>query len=131
MKKFLLDVVNWTWCFPQTLVGFIVKCVTKGKKREVNIGDKTYTVYDCNIKGGSVSLGKYILLSEGHAYSRSTIKHEFGHQLQSYMLGWLYLLVVGLPSIIWCNCFKEYRQRTNTDYCSVFPENWADKLGGV
>ena len=131
MKKFLLDVVNWTWCFPQTLVGFIVKCITKGKKREVDIGDKRYTVYDCNLKSGSVSLGKYILLGKGHTYSRSTIKHEFGHQLQSYMLGWLYLLVVGIPSVIWCNCFQQYRARTNTDYCSVFPENWANKLGGV
>lgn len=131
MKQVLLDIVNWTWCFPQTLVGFIVKCVTKGKKREVYIGEKAYTVYDCKLKGDSVSLGKYILLGEWHTYNYETIKHEYGHQLQSYMLGWLYLAVVGLPSFIWCNCFKEYRQRTSKDYYSVFPENWADKLGGI
>lgn len=131
MKQFLLDFVNWTWCFPQTLVGFIVKCVKKGKKRKVDIDGKTYTVYDCKLKSDSVSLGKYILLGEGHTYSLDTIKHEYGHQLQSYMLSWMYLLVVGLPSFIWCNCFKQYRAKHNKSYFSVFPENWANKLGGV
>lgn len=34
--------------------------------------------------------------------SEKTIKHEYGHQLQSYILGPLYLLIIGLPSGLWC-----------------------------
>ena len=43
------------------------------------------------------------------------------------MLGPLYLIVVGLPSLIhniFCNCKKH-----NHDYYDVYPERWANKLG--
>ena len=131
MKQFLLDFVNWTWCFPQTLVGFIVKCVTKGKKRKVDIGGKTYTVYDCKLKGGSVSLGKYILLGEGHTYSLDTIKHEYGHYRDSLRFGWLYLFVIGIPSFCWCQYYKKNNKKIQIAYYDIWTERRADKLGSV
>ena len=57
-------------------------------------------------------------------------KHELGHRTQSRMLGPLYLLVVGIPSAILCTVarFSPYISRT---YDEHFPENWANRLGGV
>ena len=51
---------------------------------------------------GSVTFCKdYIFLSKKAWHKDHTIKHEYGHTIQSKWLGWLYLLVIGLPSIIW------------------------------
>jgi len=77
----------------------------------------------------SLSMGMYIFLSRD-ADDR-VLKHEYGHCIQSEILGPLYLIAVGIPSLIWCNCkpvSKKWKcgQRS---YYSVYPENWADSLG--
>lgn len=58
-------------------------------------------------------------------------RHEYGHTLQSLLLGPLYLLVIGLPSFLWCQLpfFQERRKRRHISYYSFFPERWADALG--
>lgn len=122
MKKLLLTLLDWTWCLPQTLVGAILKIVTKARK----VGDH----YEYNLKG-SVSLGRFIFLYPAHWNNAKKLKHEQGHTKQSYILGWLYLLVIGLPSFIWANCFGWYRRKYKVSYYSFYPEKWANKLGGV
>lgn len=50
---------------------------------------------------GSVTFCKdFIFLSKIAQHSDSTIKHEYGHTIQSKYLGWLYLIIIGLPSIV-------------------------------
>lgn len=115
---------TWIWCFPQMLAGAIFKKISKARKS----GD--YYVIS-NKYGGSVSLGTYVFICEGHLYDEMVLKHEQGHSKQSYILGWLYLPLVGLPSLIWCKCFYEYRVKHGVSYYAVYPEKWADKLGGV
>lgn len=119
MKQLLL----WLWCFPQNLVGFIVKLVTRAKRR----GDH----YEFNIKVGSVSLGEYIFLCPNHWDKEETLRHEQGHRTQSRMLGWLYGFVIALPSLIWAGCFGEYRKRKKRSYYSFYTEAWADKIAGI
>ena len=79
---------------------------------------------------GGISLSVFIFVHSGEKDDIRTVKHEYGHTRQSLFLGWLYLLVVGLPSIIraviW-NTFKLDSKR----YYRGFPENWADRLGRV
>ena len=127
MKGLLINLLLYTWCLPQTLLGFIVKTITK---KELIMVTNGAAFYEAKINGG-VSLGKYILLSKSCAKSSYTINHEYGHFKQSLMLGPLYLFVIGLPSIIWCNCFGKYRTKHNISYYSFYTEKWADKLGGV
>ena len=119
MNKFQL----WTWCFPQMLLGFLVKIFTKARK----VGDH----YEWDIEVGSLSLGEYIFLCPGHYGDEETLKHEFGHTIQSRRLGWLYLLVIALPSITWAGCFGWLREKYGISYYSFYTEKWADKLGGV
>lgn len=131
IKKVLLEILLWTWCLPQTLLGLVVKLIYKGKPYSVTYFDKIYHCYNFKNKSGSISLGKYILLCNAHKNNIRVIKHEYGHFKQSLMLGWLYLVVIGLPSFVWANWFSTYRLKHNISYYSFFPEKWADKLGGV
>ena len=119
MRVFLI----WLWCFPQMLAGFLLRIVTRAKKS----GDH----YEYNIRGGSVSLGEYIFLSPQNKDDERVLRHEKGHTKQSRMLGWLYLLVIGLPSFIWFTFFKRYRAKHNKDYYSFYTERWADRLAGI
>ena len=79
-------------------------------------------------------LGRYIFV--GEPVSRRIIKHEIGHSRQSRLLGPLYLLIIGLPSLclyLWDRRMHkgweaEERERW---YYGKWPESWADRLGGV
>lgn len=121
--KVCKKVFVWVWCFPQMLAGLILKIVTRARKA----GDH----YEYNINGGSISLGAYVFLCPSHWNDETTLKHEKGHTRQSLMLGWLYLLIIGLPSIIWARCFGWYREKYNVSYYAFYTEKQADKLGGV
>lgn len=122
MKKLLLGLINWTWCFPQMLLGLLVKIFTKAKKQ-----GEYYAWNEC----GSMSLGTYIFLAKAHQGDEETLKHEKGHTKQSYILGWFYLLVIGLPSLIWSNCFWKYRRKHNISYYAFYTESWANKLMSI
>lgn len=113
----------WIWCFPQMLLGLILKICTNARKRD--------GYYEYDIKSGSISLGEYIFLCPSHWNDETVLKHEQGHAKQSLKLGWLYLLVIGLPSFIWANCFAKFREKHNISYYDFYTEKWADQLGGV
>lgn len=124
IKKILLFI----WCLPQQLVSFIVRLFVKVYTKSTY---KDCVVYECNIKGGSLSMGNMIFLHEAHWGDENIIKHEYGHYEQSIRLGWFSLLVITIPSMIWAGCFKKYREKHNVSYYSFYTESWANKLGGV
>ena len=116
-----MKILTAIWCAPQLLVGLIVKFIFKAKKDDRGL-------YIWNL-GYGLSLDQFIFVDKDA--SEDTIKHEQGHTKQSRILGPVYLLVIGLPSFIWCHLFEKYRQKNNISYYSFYPEKWADKLGGV
>lgn len=127
-----LNFIKATWGLPQNTLGAIVKKVCKATPITIY---KDATVYSWRVAGG-MSLGKYIFVPFEKIYPNSPsqmryIKHEYGHTVQSKYLGWFYLLVIGLPSLIWAQCFGEYRQKTGKSYYYFYTEKWADRLGGV
>ena len=129
-----MNFIKAIWELPQNILGAIVK---KACKARYCLTYKDATIYTWNICGG-MSLGKYIFvpfereqLRVGDAFQEHYIKHEYGHTLQSKYLGWLYLLVIGLPSLIWAQCFEWYWSREGKSYYDFYPEKWANKLGGV
>lgn len=137
----LQNFIRATWELPQNILGAIVKKAFKTCFDGRYLDAKVYT---WNQNGG-MSLGKYIFVpfttgtkvvnglleSDPTPYQLNFIKHEYGHTLQSKYLGWFYLLVIGLPSFIWANCFEKYRIRTKTSYDDFYTERWANKLGGA
>lgn len=119
MKKVLF----YIWELPQNLLGLLLRLFYKGTDSEYE-GAKVRM--SPRMRGG-ISLGKYIIVSEDANYG--TVMHEYGHCRQSKYLGWLYLLVIGLPSILhaWlCDCEKR-----GHSYYDFYTEKGADKLGGV
>lgn len=110
----------WIWCFPQMLAGWLVKLFTRARR----VGDH----YEYRVKHGSVTFGEYIFLSPDHWDDKEVLRHERGHVKQSRMLGWLYLFVIGIPSIVWAGCFANYRRKNNIDYYEFYTEQWANKL---
>ena len=114
---------KWIWCFPQNLLGFLVKIITRARK----VGDH----YEYDLENGSVSLGKYVFLCPSHWDDEEVLKHEKGHQIQSEKLGWFYLLAIGIPSFIWAGCFRGFRKKYGISYYSFYTERWANELGGV
>lgn len=123
IEKILKVIFTWIWCFPQMLIGLIIRIATRAEHH----GDH----YRYNYKHGSVTLGTYIFLCPSHWNDEETLKHEQGHTKQSYILGWLYLIVIGLPSLIWCCCFEGYRRKHNKSYYDFYTEKTANILGGV
>ena len=61
---------------------------------------KQATVIPC-VMQGAITLGNYVFVGLNSEY-RLTVKHELGHTIQSKILGPLYLIVIGIPSIIYC-----------------------------
>ena len=128
-KNFIMSI----WQLPQHIVGLIVKKVSKATPYTTY---KDANVYFWNISGG-LSLGKYIFVPNHNNINitekrmQQMIKHEYGHTIQSRYLGWLYLIIIGLPSLIWAGCFQWYRDKTGTSYYDFYTESSADFLGGV
>lgn len=126
MKKILLTI----WQLPQVLVGLFLLILYK-KSSKIVYKDDYVNVYFCTIPGG-ISLGTIILINK-YMCTKNTIKHELGHAKQSRYLGWLYLIIIGLPSIIhaWLNNYIKCCDNKPTGYYHFYTEKWADKLGNV
>lgn len=128
MKKIILFI----WQLPQNFLGLLVILFTHVKQRfHISTSIK---FYHSNINNFGVSLGNFIVL--GGYYESNDLKHEFGHHKQSLYLGWLYLLIIGIPSFlgnIYDRLFHKNWQIINRVrwYYNQPWEKWVDKLGNV
>lgn len=130
--KNLKQALTSLWCLPQNLIGFLVLLYCKATKKIVGTYKGSY-LWD-TADGGSISLGEFRFLSysTNEEYLEKIHLHEYGHTLQSHILGPLYLFVIGIPSILWCNlpvCVN-YRKKNKVSYYSFYTEAWANKLSG-
>lgn len=124
------------WELPQNIVGafyFIIHGVF-AKTFIIDDGD-SFEMYSDKQKG-AVSLGVFrVCKSEYYGNAAQFVKlirmHEKGHRKQSMMLGPLYLIVIGLPSLIWAALHSSVRRLRTVDYYSFYTEKWADRLAGV
>lgn len=95
-----------------------------------------YVAQKFNSNWSGVSLGNYIIFSSHHNADDNSIKHEHGHQKQSSYLGWLYLILIGLPSFVG-NLYDRIAHKKWTIkerikwYYNQPWEKWADELGDV
>lgn len=120
----LVHIFLYIWQLPQNLAGLIYKVIFKGEKRILK--QRSTAFYVAPTMNGGVSLGNYIFLSEKSGLREPVYDHEFGHCIQSRILGPLYLPIVGLCSGLHCMLHK----RTN-NYYDFWTEKWANKLGGI
>lgn len=125
-EEWAIFLALWIWQLPQNLLGLLLVAILRPEDAYDFHGSNVY--YSHRMRGG-ISLGRYIIIrSYQLADGGKTEYHELGHSLQSRMLGWFYLFVVGIPSILWAAWWNEGRNRS---YYSFYTERWADALGGV
>lgn len=134
--KIFLRILTEIWQFPQHIIAYVIILINcKSIKLMVSKDGISHYLVD-HLFDSAISLGNYIFLDSDGNFSYKTIKHEFGHQKQSLMLGPLYLIIIGLPSIIG-NIIdrikhKYFRRHYDPYFYYKQPwEAWADKLGGV
>ena len=135
--KLLTKIRKWTWELPQTLVGACIRIFyTKSILKEEEYGDMKLCLSD-KFPGG-ISLGYYSIIHWNDKTSlksnsmQNTIKHEcLGHGTQSKWLGPLYLIIIGIPSILWAWAYGKIVPTTKNGYYKFYTEKSADKLAGV
>lgn len=131
------NLILYIWQLPQNLLGYILILWYKPERMyEMENGIQIH--YSMKMHGG-ISLGKYCIVNTGHyrktleeSLRRNTVRHEsVGHTTQSRMLGWLYLVVIGLPSILWVLARRIEYIHDKYDYSWFYTEKWADKIAGI
>ena len=134
MNSKIKNIAEWIWQLPQNLCGIAWRRIKKdsiiaevGNSIASSVNAKVYLMK----AGGGVTLGKYIFISQTYQDQSKVIKHECGHVKQSKMLGPLYLIIIGIPSLLhcWYNdfvdcCWKDGKYH----YEHFYTEKWADKL---
>ena len=125
MKKRSYTILQWTWGLPQTLIGSAVYLVHR-KDSHRSYRGACLTEWD---RDAGLSLGKFIFVPKGE--KEPLIDHEYGHTLQSLILGPAYLLLIGAPSLAWKNIpfFIKRRKKTGKSYYSPAFEKTANRLG--
>lgn len=130
-EKSMKNILLWIWQLPQNLLGVIVLLFNKVlgciKVRTIDSIDYYYVKH---VNNCGVSLGNYIFLDSDRCITENAVHHEWGHQKQSLKYGWLYLLIIGLPSAIG-NIYYRLAHKDNIWYYSQWWERTADELGGV
>lgn len=125
------------WEAPQTALGVALLGAEAARKRIVHIEVEDGRLV-VESTGTGVSLGHVVFWSQAdsrwHRLDLRNRAHELGHAEQSRMLGWLYLSAVGVPSTAraaYAFIYREVTGRRWQGYYDGYPENWADRLGGV
>jgi len=132
IKSFLFYLTQFTWGLPQNLAGGIAYLLLgrKYKQERFHYGFITYVAAK---NFGGVSLGLFIFINpdKKEDWLHDTRIHEYGHTIQSLLLGPLYFLVVGIASPIWCNFppLVKYRKENNISYYKLYCEGWANLWG--
>lgn len=128
MKILLFRVVQCTWGILQTIGGVLIFLIHAGCKHEIYRG-----CVNTHWKShAGLSLGLFIFTPAEDDRMYSEIRtHEYGHTFQSLILGPLYLLVVGVISIIWADLphYRRLRAEKHLPYTACFVEKNASWFG--
>lgn len=140
MLKYIYILIQLTWGFLQSLLGFILFII--------NINQKHYFYHGAIITKwqtrSSISLGLFVFVTQEPYFTdkfkneftkeelaNRLLVHEYGHTIQSLILGPLYLIIMGIPSTIWgfSPSLNKKRKEKQISYFSFFTEKWANHLG--
>jgi len=129
MKRFFYVLWQWLWGLPQNLVGLVIY-LRYVRCPHFHYQGATVTVWP--VRSGSMSMGQFLFLHPTWTPDQqSLLAHEYGHTIQSLLLGPLYLLIIGLPSVVWAGlpAFRKLRAQKKVPYSALYTEKWADHNG--
>lgn len=125
--KMMYILWQWTWGILQTLLGFLVFLW--------HIKNKHYSYYGAIVteweSKSSVSLGCFVFVTKGPYFADKLpdipvneslsrlLVHEYGHTIQSLILGPLYLIAMGIPSTLWGFLPSAAKKRKTKKLCPM------------
>lgn len=138
MRKILYTIWQCTWGVVQTLLGGII-FLKHIRCKHYNYHGAIVTQWGAK---ASMSLGLFVFVSAEPYFANKfagemsadecaarLLVHEYGHTIQSLILGPLYLPVIGIPSTWWGFVSAKKRNEKQLPYGSFFTERWANRLG--
>ncbi len=142
--KIIFEILLIIWQIPQLLISLIPLSIfffTKKINRVEHYKSSFLLFINLNENVGAFCYGKFIFIRDGMSAKdqNEVSRHEYGHSIQSMILGPFYIFAVIVPSIF--RFVKYYKMALKAgskndydniwaDYYKGYPEDWADKLGG-
>lgn len=138
IKRIVYLLIQWTWGLPQNLLAAILYVVlyhrcqhSKFRQACVTLWRHTYSM-GCGmfIFQGDHGYG-HLPKERNEAINHKVLVHEYGHTVQSLILGPLFLPVIALPSLLWAGLpsAQRWRRKHKFSYYQFYTENWANRLG--
>lgn len=122
-----------TYAILQNIAGLVMLAIYKSRGAKSEIFHNAVITYIDKKNFGGVSLGMFIFINKNTTGDRlHDMKiHEYGHTVQSLILGPVWLLVIALPSFIWCGlpALVKMRKEKNVSYYWLYCEGWANLCG--
>lgn len=127
LKQALWVLWQGTWCLPQNLIGLCLYLVHRHNEH-CHFRGALVTAWNYT---GCTSLGCFLFICDRDMQDRPLLVHEYGHTVQSAVLGWLYLPVIALPSMLWfaLPVCRRYRREHHCSYYAFYTERWANSWG--
>ena len=127
-KEFFIEYI---WQLPQNILGSLYKeYISDNIITRVNYDATDYECYLTN-SGGGLTLGRFIFVNQYFKDLSNVILHERGHVKQSRILGPLYLIIIGIPSISWAGLRRLIPALKKINYYWFYTESTANKLMGL
>ena len=127
LKRILFIILQCTWGIIPTLVGaiFFLQMLRYPHKIYRGCIDTRW-----NMRSG-LSLGLFIFTPNEEIQDSEKIRvHEYGHCIQSIVLGPLFV-IIGIISLVWGRApyYEKLRKEKKLPYTSCFVESWASQWG--
>lgn len=140
MRTALYWLIQCTWGLPQTLLGLVLLLLHRH--------DEHFPYHGALVTRwqgrSSMSVGPFVFLTAdpffadkfAGQYTREELSdrllvHEYGHTIQSLVLGPLYLVIIGVGSTVWgwLPSLNRLRHEKQVSYFAFFTERWANRWG--
>lgn len=133
IRKILFYFWQFTYALIQNLIGIGMLIVYKAKGSRSEWYHNALITYIERKNFGGVSLGMFIFINKNKTGDdlHDTKIHEYGHTVQSLILGPVWLFVIALPSMIWCGlpALCRLRREKNISYYWLYCEGWSNLCG--
>jgi hypothetical protein len=125
---------HFSWELPQQLLGFLMGLylLMRGTLNRSDHFFKGVLFIETSSFGTDVGISLGNIVIHGPDTAGALKQHEFGHCIQSRILGPFYLLLIGIPSFMWATALTtgwKYGYFLKADYDAFFIERSATNLG--
>lgn len=138
-KKYIFNyiiytILQLTWGIVQNALGillFLILTIIKPNRKRGYYHGAIVSYWKLKF---SMGLGMFIFFGhkdQDETYQRQVLVHEYGHTIQSIILGPLFFFLVAIPSTTWAflPVFQKQRKEGKKTYFDLYCERWANELG--